>query len=394
MAGNQGTYTVDLSGKRARRRYPSRDLPTIVSGEASSLHSSEYGIFFGASSLGDDESDEGSSSSQDDSTRSNSRSGSYSSTGESSRDTAPSRPRLGTDPSVSSEYSSGSPWESGTDSDSSMQSRESDDDGTMSKSYETSQYASASGSTDSSDYVDDDNPDDELDTVLDSILSEATPPRISRSETGSLKENPIVIDSEDHGSVLPSSVEETTSLSLEDNIDTFADMKVVKKVDRMDCKDPSNSLLLKHVRYGHGIEIASTSRGISTVNFLTRNDTQEAFHQQVPKVLACVHDSSRDDISSIDNRSLKERMKAKYRRSRKSKTAKKVPMTIDEEHGLGLGHSVGHSTSPPPTGKLTELSAKYLICGGRSEMELCFFVLITISLFTLIILIAILLSQI
>ena len=385
MAGNQGNYTVDLSGKRARRRYPSRELPTIVSGEASSLHSSEYGIFFGASSLGDDESDEGSTSSQDYSTRSDSRSGSYSSVEESSRDTTPSRMRLGTDPSVSSEYSSGSPWESGTDS--SMQSHESDDDDSISKSYERSHYASASGSTNSNEDVDI-NEDDELESVLDSILSEVTPPRLSRNETGSLKENPIVIDSEDHNSMLPSSIEEATSLSLEDNIDTYAEMKHVKRTDRKDCKEPSNSLLLKHVRYGHGIEIASTSRDISTVNFLTRNDTLEAFHQKVPKVLACVHDSIRDDISSIDNRSLKERMKDKYR---KSKKARNMPTTIDEEHGLG--HSVAHSTNAPPTGKLMELSARYLICGGRSEMELCFFILITISLFTLIILIAILLAQ-
>ncbi|GKY95219.1 hypothetical protein MPSEU_000484900 [Mayamaea pseudoterrestris] len=396
-------YKVDLSGKRARRRYPSRDLPTIFSGEASSLHSSEYGIFFGASSLGDDETtEEGSASSttDDHSIETGTRSDSYDTTEESSRDTT-----YGTNPSASSDdYTSGSPWASGTGSSENDQDY---DDRTLSEPYDTSHYTSYSTSaadTESLDFndngstvVDTMNENDELDSVLNTILSEV-PPSLTRSETGTLEENPIVIQIEAPGNVRRRSCSVSGAqnlLSFEDNIDKYAaGITHVKTIVRDEPKSPSGSIRLKHVNYGPGLEIASTSRDVSTIKFLTKNDTLDAFHQHVPKVLAClVNDSLRDDVSSIDNRSLKDRMKSNNNH-KPNKSRPRVTMTtavVDEE--LGLECSSNYTLRLMSASQSKELCCQFWVCGGQSEMELCFFALITISLFTLTILIAILVAQ-
>jgi hypothetical protein len=387
-------FKVDFSGKSARRRYPNRDLPTILSGETSSLHSSEYGIFFGESTIGD--SDDSSATSEERTMRSDSNSGTYESMEELPRDATSYRSRSGsasgTEPSMSSDYSSGSSWNQGTelDGDTNISSRSDGED------YSTSRYSSNSDSDSQISIY-------ELDSVLDSVLSATTSPSpaertIAVNETGRLKSDPIIITTDDDDDsyheqlAMGDSFEDgdQRSLPLEGNIDTFTNVADAKDVTKGDSRSSSKLPVLDHVRYDPGFDCASSNRDLSTVKVMTKYDTHEAFHLQVPKVLACDNASLRDDVSSIDNRSLKERLKDMRRPKAKSNHRSRVS---DEE----LGHTVVSaqaSRCKATTDKNEEMVSKYdELCGGRSGMEVCFLALIIVSLFTLIILIAILVAK-
>lgn len=372
----------------ALRRYPHQELSTIYSGESTSLHSNEHSIFSQASSRRDDETV---TSADDPSSQTLTESGTHDAstieeggsevTEERESRTTPTKHRhycSSCDASVSSEYSSGSPWETGTESSSESGVSEF---GSQSKDHESSHYTSRSEL--SNGCADD---DDGLSSVLDSILSGITTQELSRSETGTVKDNPIVIGIDAPGldsHQLPnkSSCDEQSSLPLEKNIDRFSHIRAVKKHEKKTAVTGAGGLL-KYVNYGPGIEVASHARDLSTIGFLTRKDTHEAFEQQVPKVLACTVDSFRDDVSSIGNRSLKDRLRDIHRRYGCSRRA---PRAGDEE--------LGHKSATKVEKDNTELASGSIFCGESSELELFFFALITVTLFTLIILIAVLVAQ-
>jgi hypothetical protein len=415
-AGNN----VDPSGNSVHQsRHSSRELPTttVSSGdEASSLHSSECDIFFGASSLVDDEEEFLSETSvEEESMRSEmetASSNSYESSYNSSQETISSHSRSQRESAISSqsEYTSESSWLSGTESSFSGSSNvSSHEEGSQSGHQEDQD------STEKESIL-------ELQSVSSEVATSTIPLATSQKGIGTSKATAIVIDCDiNHGDVtqkeqrrcsavkpttasLPLEEENnrppkeqqgselnkraTTSLSFEGSIDD--DIFSLKNANTP--KTKAKSTFLEHVKsipdQYPDIHDASTNRDISTVHKITKTDAQDAFLPRVPQVLACVvnkDESFRDDLSSIDNRTIQERAKDSRRRSR--------PLRIDEEQGHnGVWEATDISASQTVRHREHDL-LKTSVFDGFSKLEWCFCAVISVSLFILIILIAILLAR-
>jgi hypothetical protein len=368
-------YRVDFSGRSAKRRYPvigSQVLPTIHSGEASSLQSSEYGIFFGASSVHDSEDDisydydEGSAIEGDVSGRS-----------ESTVKTDCSQQTRSDDGSATTNSSS---WSSEYDNES----RTTTDSGTQ----------RGSSFDQMSEFVTDKS---ELSSML--CVDKSQSERISAlTRNGSVLLSRLSIDKSD---LYDSESEKELQLDARNDARNRPATNIQSNQSTDSGQSKDNPIVIE-VESDRNFNLAASAKGDVQIrdelkskassankkkkrrhNDHTQGTVSTRHEIHVPRVLD-VGSYDDGDLSSIGGRSARDYVRRK---------AASVQMSvIDEEACIPKGHTnhveaTGMQTDTP------HLDEKPGVLGRWSEIEIFFITLITVSVCTLIILIGIMLAR-
>jgi len=135
--------------------------------------------------------------------------------------------------------------------------------------------------------------------------------------------------------------------------------------NRASCSD--HGFILRHVDYVHNLDVASTNKEISEVKPIGASEAREAFDQEVPHIVPIV--SKQEKLGTID-----------YFRGHFRKEPVVLHLSIDEERGI---------RTPETSVKQTAEASHDEVCQSprkRSSTEIFFIVLISLSLFTLFIL--------
>jgi hypothetical protein len=134
---------------------------------------------------------------------------------------------------------------------------------------------------------------------------------------------------------------------------------------------------LHGVDYVSSFDVASTHRGLSVVEPIRKSQASEAFHRVIPSTIP--RDSARDDFSSIGAVSLKlPRFSAK---------------SDDYWHRAGDVRPADRQTRAPSDQEQADSTKGPCCLGKKSDLEVFFIAIITVSLFILVVLLAIVLAK-